>query len=161
MLTIKQLRLYTEELQKKQGLPRPVSILSTNPILHNKTLTIKAQAQGTKLYPMVLTLYNVDYSIEKDGLHPLLVRPRFGESFYMSPASESENPVQVRCQCPFFRFAWAQWNLQEKALTGPAFTQYVRKTQTRAEVNPNHIPGVCKHLLGFFDRLNRDRILIP
>src|SRR5882672_6303348 len=108
MLTIAELRSSFSQLSARQGEPRPVSILSIVPVLHTKTLTIKAQARGTEIYPLVVTFYNIDYSLERDPSHPLVVRPRLGESFFMQPASESRNPVQVRCQCPFFRFAWAE-----------------------------------------------------
>ena len=157
MLTVSQLRQNASQLT--QGESRPVSILSTNATLQNKTLTIKAEARGTKLYPMVITFYNVDFSLDKDGSHPLHVRPKLGEPFFMSPVSEGVNPVQIRCACPRFRFAFAHWDKQAKALLGPAFPTYIRKTQTRPEINPQHIPGVCKHILAFFDRLNRDKIL--
>ena len=159
MLTVGQLRNYASQIDKKQGEPRPVSVLGTNPILQNKTLTIRAEARGTKIYPLVVTFYNVDYSLEKDSNHPLVVRPKFGEPFFMQSASEGSNPVQVRCACPFFKFAWAHWDKQEKALSGAPFPTYVRKTKTRPEINPGHLPGVCKHLIGLFDRLRRDKIL--
>lgn len=159
MLTIASLRSSTAAAQISQGDPRPVSVLSSNPILQNKTLTIKAEARGTKVYPMVLVFYNVDYSLEKDGSHSLSVRPRLGEPFFMAPISEGVNPIQVRCGCPFFKFAWAHWNHASKALSGAPLPTYTRKTTTRPEVNVLHAPGVCKHIIGFFNRLHSDRIL--
>src|SRR5712691_2234826 len=118
MLTVAELRNYASQISAEQGEPRPVSVLGTNPILQNKTLTIKAEARGTKIYPLVVTFYNVDYSLERDPDHPLSVRPKVGDPFFMHPAAESVNPVQVRCQCPFFKFAWAHWDHQAKALSG-------------------------------------------
>ena len=161
MLTISELRNFASQIDKKQGEPRPVSIISTNPILANKTLTIKAEARGTKVYTLVMVFYNVDYDLTGDAEHPLRVRPKFGEPFFMKPASESINPVQVRCSCPFFRFAWSYWDKQEKALSGPAFAAYIRKTTTRPEVNSQHLPGICKHLIGLAARLGKDKILTP
>ena len=160
MLTISSLRASTAQAALSQGDPRPVSILSTNPIIQNKTITIKGEARGTRVYPMTITFYNVDFSNEKDAEHPLFVRSRLGDPFFMSYIEEGSNPVQVRCACPFFRFAWSYWNKQEKALTGPAFPTYIRKTTTRAEVNPQHSPGLCKHLLGMLSRLRSDKILV-
>ncbi len=136
-----------------------VSIHSTNPIIQNKTLTVKGEARGTKIYLLVVTFYNVDYSRERDGSHPLFVRPKLGEPFFMSPLSEGQNPVQVRCTCPWFRFAFAHWDKQSKALSGPAFAAYIRKTTTRPEVNPSHLPGICKHLISLFDKLHYDKVL--
>lgn len=157
MLTVAQLRQYASQMS--QGEMRPVSILSTNPILQNKTITIKGEARGTKLYPITVVFYNVDYSLEPDATHPFKVRPKVGDPFWMSPLSEATNPIQVRCTCKRFEFAFAHWNRKEKALSGPAFPPYIRKTTTRPEVNPSQIPGACKHLIAFFNRLNRDKIL--
>ncbi len=161
MLTIVELRSSVAQLTAQQGEPRPVSIVSLIPVLHTKTLTVKAEARGTKVYPLVVTFYNVDYSLERDPEHPLVVRPRIGEPFFMRPASEVENPVQVRCQCPFFRFVWAEWDKKNKALSGPVFPAYIRKTSraARPEVNPTHVPGVCKHLIGIFNKLRAEKIL--
>ena len=127
MLTISQLRQYASQLGRKSGELRPVSILSTNPIIQNKTLTIKAEARGTKVYPVTLVFFNVDYSLTPDPTHPLFVHTKIGEKAYMSPLSETDNPTQVRCPCKNFEFAFSHWNKQQKALSGPAFPTYTRK----------------------------------
>ena len=147
------------EAVNNRGEPREVNIIRTTPLMGNKTLTVKAEALGKKLYPLTITFYNVDYSWEKDGEHPLMVRPELGKTAYMSPVSESGNPVQLRCQCPDFRHTYAHWDRKEKALSGSPFPFYQRKTENRPERNPQHRPGVCKHLVGLFERLRRDRIL--
>jgi len=164
MLTIAMLRSSTSQLNRKQGEPRPVSIHRTTPTVQNKTLTIRGEARGTKVYQLVVTFYNVDYSLERDGDHPLIVRPAVPfmnrDQVYMRPVSESSNPVQVRCSCLSFRHVWAHWDRENKSLAGAPFPEYIRKTTTRPEVNPIKAPGVCKHLIGFFERLGKDKILV-
>lgn len=161
MLTINELRASFSQIRARQGAPRPVSILSKVPVLFTKIFTIKAEARGTKIYPLVMTFYNVDYSLERDKQHPFLVRPRVGEPFFMQPLSETQNPVQLRCQCPFFRFAWAEGDKESKALSGPTFPAYIQKTARapRPSVNPQQLPGICKHLVGLITKLESDRLL--
>lgn len=154
VLTVGQL----SEAVNNRGEPPRVNILRTTPLMGNKTLTVKAESMGTKLYPLTATFYNVDYSLEKDAEHPLVVRPELNHIGYMKPIGES-NPVQLRCQCPDFRFTYAHWDKQNRALSGPAFPAYQRKTQHMPERNPQHKPGVCKHIMGLWERLSRDGVL--
>lgn len=148
-----------QEAVNNRGEPPRVNVLRTTPLMGNKTLTVKAEAMGTKLYPLTATFYNVDYSWEKDGEHPLTVRPELGKTGYMKPI-DNTNPVQLRCQCPDFRHTYAHWDKQERALSGPSFPAYQRKTTWMPERNPQHKPGVCKHLIGLFERLRRDKVLV-
>jgi hypothetical protein len=156
MLTVAQLR----ESVNNRGKPPPhVAITKVTPLVGNKTLSVKAEAHGQKTYPMTITFFNVDYSLEKDGGHPLRVRPEIGSEAWMAPVSESTNPVQIRCNCPDYKYTYAWWNKEQKALSGRSFPPYVRKTRNLPERNPNHVPGTCKHLIGLFERLRKDKLL--
>ena len=155
VLTISQMM----EAVNNRGEPRYVSILKTTPLVGNKTLSVKGEARGEKGYPVTATFYNVDYSMEKDEAHPLTVRAEKGHQAYMEQIVESQHPVQVRCQCPDYRHTYAHWNKQQKALSGRAFPSYERKTTWMPERNPKHQPGICKHLIGLFERLRRDKII--
>ena len=157
MLTVQQLRQYANQF--KHGEERPVSIFSTNSIIKNKTITIKGEARGTKSYPITIVFFNADYSLEPDSTHPLTVRTKMGEKAYMTPLSETTNPVQVRCGCPSYAMRFAHWNKENKALTGAPFPTYIRKTVTRPEINSSHSPGICKHIIAFLDKLRGDKIL--
>ena len=155
VLTVSQMM----EAVNNRGTPPTVAIIKTTPLVGNKTLSVKAEAMGTKLYPLTATFYNVDFSLEKDPSHPLTVRPEVGTVAYMEQISQGEHPVQVRCQCPDFRHTYAHWDRQERSLSGRAFPKYERKTTHLPERNPRHQPGVCKHIVGLFERLIRDRVL--
>jgi hypothetical protein len=156
VLTVSQM----SEAVNNRGEPPRVNILRTTPLMGNKTLTVKGEAMGTKLYPLTATFYNVDYSWEKDPEHPLVVRPELGRVGYMKPIGSTENPAQVRCKCPDFRHTYAHWDKEQRALSGPRFPAYQRKTTWMPERNPEHKPGVCKHIMGLFERLRRDKILV-
>ena len=73
---------------------------------------------------------------------------------------EDKNYVQLRCSCPDHYFMWVAWNKENKILLGKAPPRYVRKTTTYPERNPGKIPGICKHLIGLFDRLKKDKVLV-
>ena len=155
MLTVSQIM----EAVNNRGEPRKVQVTNVTPLIGVKSLSVRGQAMGEKLYPVVATFYNVDYSLEKDDAHPLRVVVEEGRTAWMQPISQTNNPVQVRCQCPDYRHTYAHWNKGQKVLAGRAFPHYERKTAHMLERNPNHVPGVCKHLVGLFERLKRDRIL--
>jgi hypothetical protein len=68
-----------------------------------------------------------------------------GEIYYIErPTLHTE--VTVRCSCPDFYFTFMWYNFKNKTLFGRMGKRYVRKTTTRPERNPLHIPGICKHL---------------
>jgi hypothetical protein len=54
----------------------------------------------------------------------------------------------VRCSCQDFYFRWEYADKLAGALFGRLSKKYVRKTKTRPPVNPDHLPGICKHVYG-------------
>jgi intein/homing endonuclease len=60
--------------------------------------------------------------------------------------------------CPDFRFMWHWWLGDKKALLGPRIP-YQRKTTHYPEKNPDHIPGIDKHILTFIKKLISIRML--
>jgi hypothetical protein len=67
------------------------------------------------------------------------------EKYYVQRPTLHTN-CTVRCSCPDFYFTWSYWNFKNKALFGNLPKKYVRKTTTRPERNPKHVPGICKHI---------------
>lgn len=61
--------------------------------------------------------------------------------------------------CRDFYFTWQWWDRQNAALFGPSFPRYKRKTTWWPERNPGHFPGLCKHLIGFVEKLKSTGIL--
>lgn len=158
-LTLRDLMESAEKTRKKMNKSGTVKVLNMKPLVGNDSLTINAEAYGTRKYPMTMTFFNIDYSEEQTRDYPLAVTPQKGTRFYMPQLDEDTLPVQVRCQCPDFRFTWAEWDKKEHSLSGRNFPRYRRKTENRPERNPDHAPGLCKHLYGLVERLKRDRIM--
>jgi hypothetical protein len=57
-----------------------------------------------------------------------------------------KTPCRVRCTCHDFYFTWGWWDYAIGCLAGPRPKPYRRKTSTYPERNPQHIPGLCKHI---------------
>lgn len=160
VLTLTELKKRSKDLREQFHTPRrPVKIVKMIPLVGNATLTVNAEAYGTKKYALTMTFYNIDYSEEQTKDYPLSVRPEQGTQLYMPQLNEDGYPVQIRCSCPDFRFTWAEWDKKEGALSGRNFPRYVRKTTTRPSRNPKKAPGLCKHLFNLVERLKREKIL--
>lgn len=74
------------------------------------------------------------------------------------PGSAKEK-VNVNCGCDDYYFKYWWWNKKVKAHEGGNYAKYQRVTPDsgRPEVNPDHIPGVCKHLLFLYRELKRKK----
>lgn len=66
---------------------------------------------------------------------------------------------KCRCSCHNFYFMWGYWDKQVGALSGPNQKKYVRKTTTRPEVNPKHLPGMCKHIVRLLISMRTDKLV--
>ena len=60
--------------------------------------------------------------------------------------------------CPNFYFMFGYWDKKNEVLSGPSQKKYVRKTKTRPEVNPQHLPGMCKHILRVIIALKHNKL---
>ena len=77
---------------------------------------------------------NTHYSFSYDG------------KLYWVQKHKLTNTVRVNCSCSDFYFTFAWYNWQKRCLFGKKPLPYVRKTVTRPERNPQHLPGMCKHI---------------
>lgn len=127
----------------------------------NAVLSKIITSQGTNVLTFGFTIkgskadqhYNTWLSFSKVNLHPadeqeaghFLIHTRHG-SFAVKQFDWLRQPVKVRCSCRDFYFRFAVWNHKAGVLFGRIPPKYKRKTTTRPEVNPQHIPGICKHI---------------
>lgn len=68
-----------------------------------------------------------------------------GEKYYFVRPT-LENDVLARCSCPDFYYTFAYWNWKNKCIFGGMPKPYKRKTKNRKPRNPEHLPGICKHI---------------
>jgi hypothetical protein len=161
--TLTFLNLYRSAMKVRNNKPFPncdVKLLKTNPQVGVKSLLCIGEARGTSLYPVYMVFYDVEYSDVKDQWHTVRVAPSTDVEYWMKPIDGAKNPVRVYCGCTDFRFSYEYYNHKRNALF-PAKkpTPYTRKTTTRPEKNPEHLPGICKHLNEFAGLLHMRGII--
>jgi hypothetical protein len=75
----------------------------------------------------------------------------------------STDKCNVNCGCDNYYYMWWWGNRKVKAHEGGNYKQYVRKTppppEGRPEVNPQNIPGVCKHIVYVMKELKRKKVI--
>lgn len=76
-----------------------------------------------------------------------------GKTYYIQPINLTNHDVKVRCNCLDFYHRFAHYNHNDRSIVGRAPIPYRRKTTTRPEVNPDHVPGMCKHLIKVVETL--------
>ncbi len=129
------------------------------PVLNSNQLVINALAQGTKLYTLTMSIFDVSYSDTKSSEYPLTVTLPDGSYKYAKQIKISNAKAQIRCGCSDFYFTWSHWNKVNKVLAGPRMAPYVRKTTTYPERNPKKVPGSCKHIIDLTLKLKQLKIL--
>lgn len=74
-----------------------------------------------------------------------------GYTYYIEKPSLSKTTIRVRCSCKDFYFCFSLWDYLQRVILGPKPKAYKRKTPSpsqggRPYVNPDKIPGLCKHI---------------
>ena len=82
-----------------------------------------------------------------------------GTEYYVLPVPLQNARVRVNCDCLDFHHRFAVWNFDDESLFGKKPPPYQRKTDTRPPVNPDQVPGVCKHLMKVFQQLQQSGLL--
>jgi len=74
-----------------------------------------------------------------------------------STANFNTTPVRVSCGCKAYYFYFEHWNVSAGCHARRERIPYVRKTppppEGRPYINPQHLPGMCKHLMALADVL--------
>lgn len=84
-----------------------------------------------------------------------------GSDYHITPVDLTNHNVKVRCNCLDFHFRFANYNNADKSLVGRPPPPYQRKTQDRPSVNPDQVPGLCKHLLKVVETLQQAGVINP
>lgn len=117
---------------------------------------MNVRGSSNKTYSVQISFKNVD-EVEVESKEEaekylqngryMLVKDGSGNNHIVERPVLSKNDVQVRCDCPSFRFTYAFYDRAVSAMFGRNFQVYHRKTNTRPPRNPEGMPGVCKHLI--------------
>jgi hypothetical protein len=81
------------------------------------------------------------------------------QKYHVERIDPRENDVYVRCECQdfYWRFNW--YNADDKSLYGRRRAPY-EPTGTRPPVNPDEVPGFCKHLLKLIKALEQSGLVV-
>lgn len=158
MLTFRQLYDFTKKFKKwRRNYPDvDGKLVDIIPNRIAKLITfrfrVKSVSRINEGYNVWLQFYNVEFSdtptssncakiVDKETKKPL-----YFEKISLVN-SKNQNYVRVRCSCKDFRFRFSWEDKAAGALYGGKPASYTRKPgSTRPEVNPEHIPGMCKHI---------------
>jgi hypothetical protein len=128
------------------------------PSVADKILLAKATTRGqNETYESYIQISDVRYVEEGTAYAISFVAPD-DATYWIIPARNANEDVKVSCNCLDFYWRFATWNYENGSLLGKPPPTYVKKTE-RAPVNPDRVPGVCKHLLALANRLKTEKIL--
>jgi hypothetical protein len=161
------MKLYNNTVQ---GFPTPrksdsgrVQIASKEfiPLPNAKSVGVKAVSRSSaKEYNTQMFFDNVvyvDQNTEGAGNVFAFESPD-GQELSIEPISYNNGDVKVNCSCLDFYYRFAVWNHNDGSLHGDPPPPYIKKTD-RAPVNPDRIPGLCKHLMALADELKSEKFL--
>jgi hypothetical protein len=142
-MNVKEMIQRTEEL----GLHR----LQKNPLI---------QFEDVKIIPMkgMNSLICAGRSIGESDTYKTVIA-FYGVDFGKNKIIDDLTKIRVSCSCRDFYFTFARWDYYNNSLYGRNRKIYVRKTTTYPERNPDHIPGMCKHLINFLDVLANQNLI--
>lgn len=116
------------------------------PSIQDKSLLLKSNimSNGSR-YTVQIRFLNVNYvDVQDSGSVELYAID--GQKYYIKPFTSAQKQVRVGCNCLDFYYRFSLWNHTKKSLEGPPPQPYIKKTDMPL-VNPQEIPGVCKHIV--------------
>ncbi len=165
---------YNPTSKKRQNAVDPVRItkLETLPAIGMKTLSVWALANSTDsksgsntVYEPSIIFNNVEFVggeeqqgeeqeevQQQDQSGTITAKARDGRDYSMKVIDLAKNNVRVNCQCLDFYWRFRDTNAKDKSGVLRSKPAYQPKTD-RVSVNPQQVPGLCKHLLATFRAL--------
>lgn len=148
---------------KRQNAVDPVQVveLMTLPFLGTKNLNIESTVTNSDSkspgapanYKPKLIFNQVAFEDESTNEN-ITFTAKDNNEYNMQPIDLGVSTVRVRCGCPDFLWRFAAFNAKDKSLIGTAPAPYQRKSN-RGPVNPQQVPGVCKHLIKTIEALKQ------
>lgn len=126
--------------------------LTFTPMVYSNKLMVESKTSsslGTK-YTTRIEFSDVEFS--EPSINTISVEGVDGATYSFFPISNRQNDVKLSCNCLDFYYRFSKYNEKDDSLYGGSPPPYVKKTD-RPPVNPDKIPGMCKHLLRLSDQL--------
>lgn len=128
------------------------------PAPNNNYLTIRAETRSSaKQYNTRIAFTEVEY-VDENTPNVVSLEASDGQQYQIVPISYNNGDAKVSCDCLDFYYRFAVWNHREDSLLGDAPPPYVKKTDSEP-VNPDRVPGLCKHLIALTTELRNENII--
>lgn len=135
-----------------------VSNYQVIPSVSDRTVLFKARIVGEESnYQVQIRFINSTFA---DGEQPgfTSVKAMDGRDYFIKQYTAAQAQAKVKCTCLDFYYRFSIWNHGNKSLEGDPPPPYVKRTD-RAPVNPNKVPGACKHIIKFMTFLKGEQIV--
>jgi hypothetical protein len=170
--TLKSLLLSTKDYRKHVNPTNPFSITKVQPVPGAPSGQLIIQAEfdpltDVKRYVHYTSIVFNGMSIinQRDEEHPFGIQVFKNYAVWSSKPSFDRTPVQVECTCSDYYYTWWAWN-KEQFANMQDFPRYIRKGPKPEDGglpyrNPDHIAGLCKHLISVSSHLAEKGFLLP
>jgi len=123
-------------------------------------------SSSAKTYDTKMFFYDVIYKGNEEeedeennmGGNYFTFQTEDGQDYSIEPLSYTMADVEVSCTCLDFYYRFAVWNDSDGSLFGNAPPTYIKKTD-RKPLNPQRLPGLCKHLMSLTTEIRQERFL--
>lgn len=149
-LHVKTLTEFPTRLEKAVDIAN--DIITEDVVFHynpaSKTLLALVRVIGSEPNPYITTM--LFDKIKEDDIEgtPIISGKK---DFNIEKVNDTNN-CKVRCTCKDFMWTFNYYNKKEKSLRGSVREPYTKKT-SRPPRNPGEVPGLCKHLLALYIKL--------
>lgn len=145
----------------RQNATIPVTVMDMTILPGQKTIQCKATTRNTNsnsTYQTQILFQDVRYAQEGDTQQTVSFQSSDGEEYNIVPLEKTRTQVQVACSCLDFYWTFAAYNSSDGSLIGPAPEPYT-SAPNAAPRNPNHSPGLCKHLMALGSELQSQNLM--
>lgn len=149
--------------RKRQHATGEVTISNVQyiPYIGTKLLHVRSQSMSNgHAYRQALQFVKVEFEPQDTPTNATFMASD-GTDYHVQPLTIAGHNVKVRCNCLDFHFRFANYNSQDKSLVGRPPPLYHRKTTTRPPVNPDKVPGMCKHIIALVQQLQKYGLIKP
>lgn len=134
--------------EKRQWVVNPIQVtkLELTPARESQNLIIKSEVNSNgNLYTPSMVFDGVIFD-DSDQDNNVSFIGSDKEEHHIEPIKLTQQNVKVACNCLDFYWRFSTQNHANNSLNGNPPPPY-QKTTDRPPVNPQNVPGVCKHLL--------------
>lgn len=127
------------------------------PSIDDETLEIRATTNTKEQKYRTVLLFDEIEWLDEPAPNSATIIGSDNTEYYLKRIPLNNVDVRVKCSCLDFYYRFAVWNHRDQSLIGKPPPPYI-KTSNRPPVNPNRVPGVCKHIIKLLDTLMSKRL---